>query len=364
VKQRITVLLADPNQQRWGFEVTARLNSDLSASQAGTFVPVDNFTQVICEDNAPTPCPVGVSFIQQTSAGTRNGTKGGVSFEFDWNPPAKDVGPVTLFVAGNAANGNNANTGDQIYTSSLELKPVNPGVPTVSAGNILSAATFAPGPVAPNSWMTVYGTNLAPTTRAWKASDFVNGAMPSSLDGTSVILTAFGAPRRAVVGFVSPGQVNFLLPSDTNATTVQVQVRNPAGITTQLPITVQNAAPQLLTVDGKSAVAFHGNGSAVAASSPATPGETITLFCTGCGQTTPALVPSQIPTQASPVATLPTMTIDGNPATVAATTVMPTSPGVYQVSVQVPAAAANGDLPAAIKLGTFTSAPVLVRVQK
>src|SRR3954468_20893804 len=29
VKQRITVQVADPTQQRWGFELSARLNSDL-----------------------------------------------------------------------------------------------------------------------------------------------------------------------------------------------------------------------------------------------------------------------------------------------------------------------------------------------
>src|SRR3954449_1562791 len=50
VKQRIAVRVEDPDQQRWGFELTARLNSDLTNSQAGDFFPIDNFTQVICDD--------------------------------------------------------------------------------------------------------------------------------------------------------------------------------------------------------------------------------------------------------------------------------------------------------------------------
>src|SRR5437667_2885306 len=33
VKQRIAVRVADPNQRRWGFELTARLNSDLEKGQ-------------------------------------------------------------------------------------------------------------------------------------------------------------------------------------------------------------------------------------------------------------------------------------------------------------------------------------------
>src|ERR1051326_5165081 len=56
VKQRVMVQVSDPNQRRWGFEFTARLNSSPDTGQAGDLSPVDNFTQVICEDNAPKPC--------------------------------------------------------------------------------------------------------------------------------------------------------------------------------------------------------------------------------------------------------------------------------------------------------------------
>ena len=72
--------------------------------------------------------------------------------------------------------------------------------------------------MAPNSWATIYGTNLGVTTRGWSDGDFVNGQIPFSLDGVSVFLNQFGAPRLAYVGYVSPTQINFLLPSDLNAT--------------------------------------------------------------------------------------------------------------------------------------------------
>src|SRR3954453_6821290 len=35
VRQRVTVQVADPGQRRWGFELTARLNSNLENGQAG-----------------------------------------------------------------------------------------------------------------------------------------------------------------------------------------------------------------------------------------------------------------------------------------------------------------------------------------
>jgi uncharacterized protein (TIGR03437 family) len=364
VKQRITVQVADPVQQRWGFELSARLNSDLEKGQAGDFATVDNMTQVICEDNGPKPCATPVTFVTHTTAGTRNGTKGGATFQFDWMPPATNAGPVTLFVAGNAANGNGANTGDLIYTSSVQLSPATPLAPSVAAANIVSAATGSAVPVPANSWVTVYGSNLSVTTRGWTDGDFVNGGIPFSLDGVSVLLNQFGAPRLAYVGFVSPNQVNFLVPSDLTITATTVQVRNPAGITTAAPITVQANAPQLFTVDGKNVMGSHANGAALGKPTPAAPGETITVYGTGLGATNPGLVNGQSPADAFPLATLPQVTIGGAPATVAFAGVVAGNPGVYQISVQVPSSAPNGDLPVIVQVGTTNSASTLLTVQK
>jgi uncharacterized protein (TIGR03437 family) len=372
VRQRVTVTVSDIAQQRWGFELSARLSSDTSNGQAGKLVSVDNFTQVICEDAGPEPCLTGVSFIQHTAAGTRNGTKNGATFQFDWIPPAANAGPVTFYAAGNAANGDGTSGGDHIYTNSVQLNPVTPVAPLISSNGIVSSATLAAGPVAPNSWITIFGSNLASTTRAWQDSDFVNGALPTTLDGVSVILTANNAPRRAYLGYVSPTQINVLLPSDTSATTVQVQVKNPAGDSAQAPVTVQANAPQLLTIDGKYLLATHADGSMVGkpglttafTTTPAAPGETITIYGTGCGPTTPALIPGQLPVQANSLATLPGVTVGGTAVTPATGAVVAGAGGIYQFKIQVPANASNGDASVAATLGTTASASVLLTIQK
>jgi uncharacterized protein (TIGR03437 family) len=364
VKQRITVQVADPNQRRWGFELTARLGSDLINGQAGDFTPVDNFTQVICDDGSQKPCATGASFITHTSVGTRNGTRNGATFQFDWTPPATNAGPVTLFAAGNAANGDGGSTGDQIYTANVVLTPAVPAAPTVTAGNIVSAATSQAGPIAPNSWVTVYGSNLCATTRSWSENDFVNGSMPYSLEGVSVILTQFNAPRAAYISYVSPTQINFLLPSDVVPAATTLMVKNPAGTTTPLPLTVSASAPQVFTSDGKNVLGTHANGTVVGKPSPAAPGETIVVYGTGLGATNPAMVPGVVPTDAVPVATLPQVTIAGANATVVSASVVPGSAGVYAISVQVPADAANGDLPLVVKIGTGNSASTNLTVQK
>jgi uncharacterized protein (TIGR03437 family) len=364
VKQRVTVRVADPDQRRWGFELTARLNSNPESGQAGDLTPVDNFTQVICEDNAPKPCASGPLFITHTAAGTRLGTTGGGTFQFDWTPPVTNAGPVTLYVAGNAANGDANLTGDRIYTSSMQLTPAIPAAPSVSAADVVSAATSLAGAVAPNSWVTIFGSNLSPTTRSWGEGDFTNGAIPYSLDGVSVMVNLFGSPRLTYVGYVSPTQVNFLLPPDLVATAMTVQVRNPAGISTAVPLTVQANAPQLFTVDGKSLLGTHGNGALLGKTSPAAPGETIVIYGTGMGATAPALIPGQLPAENSSLATLPRVTIGGANATVVAAGVGAGTAGVYQINVQVPTDAANGDLPVVVQVGTGSSAAAILTVQK
>jgi uncharacterized protein (TIGR03437 family) len=330
--------------------------------------PVDNFTQVICEDTGPKPCASGVSFIEHTSAGTRIGTTGGAIFQFDWTPPATNVGPVTFYAAGNAANGNGAPTGDLIYTTSVQLNPATFAVP--SAGSAVSAATSVAGPVAPNSWVTVYGSNLGVTTRAWSTSDFTAGGLPYSLDGVSVVVT--GAPRLAYVGYVSPTQVNFLVPSDFTPGAAVVQIRNSAGLSQKVPLTVQANAQQLLTWDGTYVSGSHASGGGLGKAglltsiptTPATPGETISLNGTGCGPTTPAMITGQIPTQTLNLTTLPVVTIGGASAVVVSAAVPAGTVGVCQINVQVPASTPNGDQPIVVQAGTFSSAPVLLTVQR
>jgi uncharacterized protein (TIGR03437 family) len=107
----------------------------------------------------------------------------------------------------------------------------------------------------------------------------------------------------------------------------------------------------------------HGNGNSLAAA-PANPGETITVYATGCGATSPLLVPSQMAVQALTLGTAPQATIGGVPATVVSGSVLPGTGGIYQISVQVPTSSMSGEQLMTLQSGAFTSAPVLVPVGK
>ena len=147
----IRVALQQKGQQRWGFELATRSSN---GAQAGTLqIGPDGFTQIVVDS--------GVLFIEHTSLGTRAGTANGpVNFDFTWKAPSTDVGEIFFSVAGNAANGNFAPTGDFIYT-----KEESSSSPTGGAGgqNQLSVSSVSPasGPVTGGTPVVILGKDFS-----------------------------------------------------------------------------------------------------------------------------------------------------------------------------------------------------------
>ena len=104
----ISAKVGDPSALRWGFEMVA-LGAD--GKSAGTLTSTDAMTQVSHQGST------GRDFVKQTSSGTQIGTLGFAFWTYDWTAPAAGTGTVRFYVAGNAANADNRDSGDQIYTS-------------------------------------------------------------------------------------------------------------------------------------------------------------------------------------------------------------------------------------------------------
>ncbi len=107
----LQVVLRDPGQNRWGFELTAITVQGL---QAGTFAVLNNQVQI-----SEQPGDLR-DYVKQTASGTFFGDTI-AHWSFLWIAPSVDVGPVQFFAAGNAANGNFNTAGDYIYTLSDTL---------------------------------------------------------------------------------------------------------------------------------------------------------------------------------------------------------------------------------------------------
>ena len=198
---------------------------------------------------------------------------------------------MRIYIAANAANGNGEPTGDDIYTANYTLTP-QAGQPASRAElhfrrrsqrRELHTRDLA-GRVPLD-----FGENLAPVTRSWDGA--IQGtALPSQLEGVSV--TVGGKP--AYLAFVSPAQLNVLLPTDDITGPVEVKVTTPQGSSSATAV-VERYAPGLFPnpLDRKYAVATHADNALVApeglapavASRPALPGEEIVLWGTGFGPT-------------------------------------------------------------------------------
>jgi uncharacterized protein (TIGR03437 family) len=199
--------------------------------------------------------------------------------------------------------------------------------------------------IAPNTWVEITGSNLAPDSRPWQSSDFANGQMPMQLDGVSVTVNG----KNAYVYYISPTQVNVLTPPDAIPSGAQVQLNNGiSGYTTS--VMAYSLSPSFFVFNGGPYVtATHLNGSYIGPvnlypglSSPAQAGETIVLYANGFGPTSTSVVSGSV-TQSGSLAALPTIQIGGVPATVLSASLV--APGEYQFNVVVPTNAASGDQP-------------------
>jgi uncharacterized protein (TIGR03437 family) len=204
------------------------------------------------------------------------------------------------------------------------------------------------------------GSNLASTTDTWDNS-IANGTLPTSLDGVSVMVG--GTP--AYISYISPAQINFLVPQTSSTGTVSVTVKNASATSAAFTVTSSQYAPAIFAWTGNQAVALHQDLTDAAkpgtfagvATTPAKPGETIILYSTGFGPTTPA-APSGMVIPASPAyvtTVLPTATLNNAPVTVVGASLVGGSAGLYQISIQIPSSIGSGDLSLQVSIGGMTS---------
>jgi uncharacterized protein (TIGR03437 family) len=225
---------------------------------------------------------------------------------------------------------------------------------------VLSASAFGGfTSISPGSWIEIYGSNFASTTRSWAASDFIGVNAPTSLDGTNVTIGG----KSAFIDYISPGQVNALVPSDTPLGSQQILVKTGDGTSAAYGITVNSVQPGLLApssflIGGKQyAVALFADGSYVlpvgaipgVTSRPAKPGDTIVVYGVGFGPVIPNIPAGQIVQQSNSLAASLQMSIGGTLATVPYSGLAASFTGLYQLNVVVPSVA--GNVPLTFALG-------------
>lgn len=253
---------------------------------------------------------------------------------------------------------------------SLVLGPSTTPSPAITSSIISAGAYGAFDAVTPGTWMEIYGANLAVDTRSWASGDFNGANAPTALDGTTV--SVGGQP--AFVYFISPGQVDALVPGSVATGPQPVTVTTANGTSVPLLVSVNPIQPGLLAPtsfavngsqylaalfpDGKTFV-LPPNTIAGVPSRQAQPGDTIIVYGIGFGGVTPNIPAGQVVSQANSLNSKFQILIGGTPATLAYSGLAPNFVGLYQFNVVVPNVAANDLTPVTFTIGGVSGTQTL-----
>jgi uncharacterized protein (TIGR03437 family) len=267
-----------------------------------------------------------------------------------------------------------AGSDDDGLADSLSLVLTAPGAggstPAIQSGGVMTASAFGGfNTIAPGTWVEIYGSSLAGSSREWAGADFSGNTAPTSLDGTTVSI----AGQKAFIRYISPGQVNAQVPSNISPGPQQLTVTANGLTSAAYPITVNQAQPGLLApnsflIGGKQYVtAMHADGTfvlppnAIAGLSTrqAQPGETILLYGVGFGSVTPSINAGQIVGVANQLSLPLQMQFAQSPATIIYSGLSPNFVGLYQFNVTVPNISDSDLVPLTFNLGGTTGSQTL-----
>jgi uncharacterized protein (TIGR03437 family) len=360
----VTLIAGSPTAQSGysgdeGLATNALLNnpSGVAIDTGGNLYICDTFNDVI---RVVTP-----DGKIHTIAGSTNGPTPGYSGDGGPALSALFNEPVSLVVdsAGNLYVCDYGN--DIIRKLTPNAAPSGPPPAPAITGVISASGYGALTSIAPGTWIEIYGTHLASTTRLWQTTDFTGIDAPTQLSQTSVSVGG----GSAFVEYISPTQINVQVPGTIGLGTQPVIVSTPGGASAAYNINVNLEepalyAPSIFKIVGVqyvgalftdlSTYVFPPDSFSGFNSRAAKPGDTIVLYGVGFGSV-PGNPPGQIP-QASAGLSLPippNFYFNGVQAQVTYYGLAPSSIGLYQFNVVVPPLPVPVGTPTPVKL-TFS----------
>jgi uncharacterized protein (TIGR03437 family) len=222
----------------------------------------------------------------------------------------------------------------------------------LSPQGMVNAASSAPftAHLSPGEYLTLYGSGLAAS-----AASAPKLPLPTNLNGVSVLINGIAAP----INFVSPTQINVVVPFETTQGVAQIQVTNNSVASNTVTQFVGSSSAGVFTYDPAGGIGeadaqdVTAGYSTVGPSNPAQIGDTIALYLAGLGGLTTTVKDGAAGPSTSTTANTPMVYIDdssGNStqATVLYSGLAPGFAGLYQIDFTVPSDVASG--PAALEI--------------
>jgi uncharacterized protein (TIGR03437 family) len=326
-----------------------------------------------------------VSLLNESTSSTLNvtGANSSASFitatvssntvQISANPGSMPAGLYTgtVTVASNAANNSQ-------ISIPVEFTVLPAAIPSITFGGVVNAATYTAESFSPGDVVAVFGLQFAP---AGTVATNATTPLATTLASTQVLVNGTPAP----LYFVSPGQINFQVPySLTPGQVATIQVVANGKQSNVRSMGVAAVAPRALNFvsfisGGYGVIVNNFDGSLTLPTGtvvpgynchPAKPGDVLTIYGIGFGQTTPVAIEGQAAptTQLETISntnvsfgglfSVPYVTVPS-----AFTGLTPTAVGLYQVNVAVPDGPPLGNaVPLAISVNNTASNTVYLAI--
>src|ERR1022692_3821265 len=234
----------------------------------------------------------------------------------------------------------------------------------VAAPKITALVNAADGtlPVAPGGLISVYGQQMSPVNLATSEIP-----LPTALGESCLTVNGVAVP----VLFVSSQQINGQLPFNVDGN-AQMTLRTPGGISDNFNFSILPAAPSVFRSGvagpdtGIPTITRADNGQLITPTNPVHPGDSIVIWATGLGHTSPA-IDSGLPAPSDPLPFAvihPIVTLGGVGLDILYAGLTPGSVGLNQINATVPKSVPLGlSLPLVISQGG-SSTTLYVRVVK
>ncbi|HYP08534.1 MAG TPA: Ig-like domain-containing protein, partial [Bryobacteraceae bacterium] len=224
---------------------------------------------------------------------------------------------------------------------------VNAQGPVFSAASFVSGAGYQPG-ISPGSIAVINATGIARDIRGSVTPQSIIGPLPTTLAGVEVLFNGVRAPIYSVSNINGQESVIVQVPFETGPGNASVTIRVAgAGETTVSAIPIQAVKPSFFDfVDTNSrryVVALRPDGSYVTSTNPARRGETVRVFATGLGQTTPLASTNRLGVRDQNVNALVIAGINNEGVRLVSAKMVEGSVGVYVVEMEIPTTATTGD---------------------
>jgi uncharacterized protein (TIGR03437 family) len=262
--------------------------------------------------------------------------------------PTNASGQASTTVTAGAATGAITVTATSSgFTTSFTLTAIPTGLSGIT---VVNGASFQPG-ISPGSIALISGANLLPGFSGLYNAAGIVGPLPTSittgaLTGLSITFNGTAAPIFYASSQNNQQQVAVQVPYEVSAGTATVVVNTPGGGTGTFMIPVQAAAPGIFQTEysGMSyTVAIReSDGSYISPSNPAQIGDTICVFATGLGQTTPMLETNSTGVASATLVYAIDVGLNNAGVRLVSASPSPDQVGVFTVCMAVPAGTKTG----------------------